>query len=122
MSSPVVRLCLDYQFPTDKFTVVVHSKDTPVIRCWFEVNEEKFQPTSDYTAYLAYTSGFETNTSPIVITGVISTNENRADFTLPDSIINGDYYAQIALYDVTNAKQYVFGDGKISIKRTMTGW
>lgn len=117
MSSPIITVYLDLQFQTQKFSIKFYKQDTPTIRAWLTCDREKFQPTSDYSCKLAYTTEFETNTSPTVITGTVSTTENKVEFTLPSTITNGDYFTQIALLDTVNSKQYVFGDGKMSIKR-----
>ena len=118
MSSPAITVYLDYQFPTDKFSFRIYKQDTPVIRCWLTVNRIKFQPTSDNSCLLAYaTTGFETNSAPITITGTVSTTENYIDFVIPDTITNGDYFSQIVLRNNVTSKQWVWGDGKMSIKR-----
>lgn len=117
MSSPVINVYLDYQYPTDLFSAKFCEQDTTIIRCWLYCYKEKFQPIADHSAVLAYTTEFENNTSPITITGEISTEYNYVDFTLPSTITRGDYFSQVAIQNNNTSKQYVMGYGKLSVKR-----
>jgi len=113
---------LDIQFQTTQFNVVVHKGDTPTIRAYLYENDEAWIPTSDYTAHLAYTTGYETNNAPNMITGDISTTSNYVEFILntnTSSFATTDYFTQIALRN--NTKQYVFGDGMLRIKKSPIG-
>ena len=126
MSSPLKTIDLDYQFPTKQFNVVVNKDDTPVIRAYLYQNSEQWQPTSDYTCQLALTTGYETNNSPVIVTGVVSTSQNYVEFvfnTNTSSVSTSDYYSQVVLLNNSagNELQFVFGDGMIRVKRSPIG-
>jgi len=121
VSSPLIQKRIDLQNQTEKFNVEFHYKDTPTLRFYLYTQEEQWQPTSDYYGKLGYTTGFETNSSPVVLTGVVSTSENYVDFEITEVIATGNYFAQVALYDNTYARQVVWGDGRMTIKKSPIG-
>ena len=116
----IINLNVDYQFVKSKFSVNIYTKNTSTLRCHTYCNKSKFQPASNSSCLLAYTSQFESNSNPITINGTISTTENYIEFLLPDTLNNGSYFSQIVLTE--DDKQFVFADGFINVKRTIEGF
>jgi hypothetical protein len=121
MSSPVIQCNLDFQYPTDKFGVKFYVKDTPNIRCWLWQDSVKYQPVTGQSCQLVYcATQYDTNSSPAIITGIISTTENRIDFVIPENtFIAGDYFAQVVLKET--GKQVVAGSGTLHCYRSPIG-
>ena len=126
MATPLNTIDLDIQNQTHLFDITIHKADTPTIRAYLYENSEEWQPTSNYTCKLAYTTGYETNNAPVTITGTVSTTYPYCEFvfnTNVASVTTTDYFAQVVLFNNSAGTelQYVFGDGMIRIRKSPIG-
>jgi len=124
MADPYSTVSVDFQEQTTKYSVSISNNTTAIIRTRLYSNDEKFQPDSDFTAVMSYNNdGYETNTAPLTITGVVSTTSNYVDFQVSDEFESseavGDYYTQVVLYSNSASNQYVFGDGTLHVLRKL---
>ena len=116
MANPYIQLNIDPQYINKQFVLKVFKENTPVIRCYFYLNNIPFSPPGDYDAFLSY-ADTEIEHSYTEIEGTIS--GNYCDFTITDDFFTdeGDFYTQI--YIKSDSKQIVFAHGTTRVLNSL---
>lgn len=122
-ADPIYRVDLDIQKQANKFQVIIHQADTPLVRAYLYENGTAWKPTaSTYGAQLGIGTNYENSTSLATVAGTVNTN-GYCDFQfLPaDCNTNGSFFCQILVTNSVTARRYTWPDGMIKIQKNPIG-
>jgi len=108
MANPYIQLNIDPQYINKQFILKIFKDNTPLIRCFFYLNNLPYTPSDEFSVYLAYSDN-EIVHDYEYMEGTIT--DNYCEFDIEDDFFEeeGDFYTQI--YLKSDDKQIVFAHG-----------